>query len=202
MIEPRRGKVARAVLGALARGVGIALDGAIDGLVALTQPSGGDESRAQRAVAQVLKRFEEHGLIRRTTDSQPARFVLTDRGRQRLEQYTLDGLTLPERPTAWDGQWRIVLFDVPEKRRQLRAIFRRKLQQLGFVYLQKSSWLYPFPCEAALTELAQRLGLQPNVVVATAQQLSNEEKFLQRFKLSRSDNRDDYHFVSLSEIGS
>jgi phenylacetic acid degradation operon negative regulatory protein len=43
----------------------------------------------------------------------------------------------------WDGRWRLVLFDVPETRRALRARLQRKLRRLGFGYLQNSVWITP-----------------------------------------------------------
>jgi phenylacetic acid degradation operon negative regulatory protein len=45
----------------------------------------------------------------------------------------------------WDGQWRLVLFDVPEARRAKRNQLRRYLHSCGFGYLQNSVWITPDP---------------------------------------------------------
>jgi phenylacetic acid degradation operon negative regulatory protein len=45
----------------------------------------------------------------------------------------------------WDGQWRLVLFDVPESHNSLRDKLRRQLQARGFGYLQNSVWITPDP---------------------------------------------------------
>ena len=45
----------------------------------------------------------------------------------------------------WDGRWRMVLFDVPQKRASARVRLRRSLAERGFGYLQNSVWITPDP---------------------------------------------------------
>jgi phenylacetic acid degradation operon negative regulatory protein len=45
----------------------------------------------------------------------------------------------------WDGKWRMVLFDVPQKRASDRVRLRRSLIDRGFGYLQNSVWITPDP---------------------------------------------------------
>lgn len=42
---------------------------------------------------------------------------------------------------SWDGKWRIVIFDIPEKHRKIRNSFRSKLREWQFEKLQKSVWV-------------------------------------------------------------
>ncbi len=44
---------------------------------------------------------------------------------------------------AWDGRWRLVLFDVPMARDSARKRLRRYLAERGFGYLQGSVWITP-----------------------------------------------------------
>ncbi|HEY8933179.1 MAG TPA: hypothetical protein VIM44_07710 [Rariglobus sp.] len=55
---------------------------------------------------------------------------------------------------TWDGQWRLVLFDVPVNRRALRMQLWRFLKQNRFGYLQNSVWVTP----DATKELRDRIG--------------------------------------------
>ena len=48
---------------------------------------------------------------------------------------------------AWDGRWRLVLFDVPIVQNSHRKRLRRYLQDRGFGYLQGSVWVSPDPLE-------------------------------------------------------
>ncbi len=48
----------------------------------------------------------------------------------------------------WDGQWRLVLFDVPTGQNAHRERLRRYLRDKGFGYLQNSVWISPDPLTA------------------------------------------------------
>lgn len=58
-----------------------------------------------------------------------------------------------------DGVWKIILFDIPEKKRQVRNVLRSKLTSLGFKKWQNSIWISPYTLapeiEAELNELAK-----------------------------------------------
>jgi phenylacetic acid degradation operon negative regulatory protein len=45
----------------------------------------------------------------------------------------------------WDGQWRLVLFDMPAGQNAQRERLRRYLREKGFGYLQNSVWITPDP---------------------------------------------------------
>lgn len=82
--------------------------------------------------------FEEHNGIR---------FVrITESGRRYFQQKRIALLMRPEK-RRWDGYWRIVMFDIPEKQRGLRNVLRRELSEVGFKKLQGSVWVSPDECE-------------------------------------------------------
>jgi phenylacetic acid degradation operon negative regulatory protein len=49
---------------------------------------------------------------------------------------------------SWDGQWRLVLFDVPTGQNAQRERLRRYLRDKDFGYLQNSVWISPDPLAA------------------------------------------------------
>jgi CRISPR-associated endonuclease Cas2 len=65
------------------------------------------------------------------------------------------------KPKRWDGHWRVVLFDIPERRRGVRNRLRLFMQEYGFVRLQDSVWIYPYDCEdlIALAKANFRIGV-------------------------------------------
>lgn len=138
---------------------------------------------AKQTITTVLRRMEQRGYITRTTASQSVTFALTDMGRAKLDLATIHALRLPPKPAYWDGQWRLVMFDIPESKQLARSIFRRTLKRLGFKYLQRSVWVYPHPCEQLLAELADRLAIRDVVVIAITSQLSNGQWLRQQFHL-------------------
>ncbi len=57
----------------------------------------------------------------------------------------------------WDGKWRMVLFDLPEKDRKLRRRLRDELCRAHFGCLQKSVWISP----RSLSDTARQLKSLP-----------------------------------------
>jgi phenylacetic acid degradation operon negative regulatory protein len=60
----------------------------------------------------------------------------------------------------WDGRWRLLLFDLPARQRQLRMTLWRWLRQQRFGYLQQSVWIVPDTIEETRIPL-HRLELTP-----------------------------------------
>jgi len=55
---------------------------------------------------------------------------------------------------SWDGQWRLVLFDIPMDRHIQRGRLRRYLRNRRFGYLQGSVWVTPDPLHGEREALA------------------------------------------------
>ena len=67
--------------------------------------------------------------------------------RLRLLEYRL------KKPKHWDKKWRVLIFDIPERRKVTRNKIRSTLSRLGFERLQDSVWIYPYDCEDVLALL-------------------------------------------------
>ena len=83
---------------------------------------------------------------------------LTKNGRKRADKYLIDDLEI-KKPKKWDGKWRVIIFDIPDKTRIKREAFRGKLKELNFYQLQKSVWIYPYNCEKEIKLLREFFGL-------------------------------------------
>ncbi len=68
----------------------------------------------------------------------------------------------------WDGYWRLVIFDISEKKRYLRNSLRRKLKELGFGMWQKSIYISPFDFEEDIYEFLLSKKLLGMAYVLTA----------------------------------
>lgn len=86
------------------------------------------------ALALALKRLRMNGLVELLSDQELA-YRLTDSGKDKA---LWKRMMFEDEP--WDGKWRVVIWDIPEKRRMARDLLRYKLKQLGFSQLQKSIW--------------------------------------------------------------
>ncbi len=107
--------------------------------------------------------------------------TLTEKGVERKLQYDLQTIQIPK-PVEWDGKWRMLMFDIPEKRRADRESLRRKLKDMGFLLFQKSAWLYPYSCENEIDFLAEGLKLGEYLNLLTVK-IENDEPLRARFSL-------------------
>jgi DNA-binding transcriptional regulator PaaX len=94
----------------------------------------------------MLKRAKEEKLVRVIQRRGDDFLEITKLGRKELLKYNIDDLEI-KRPKIWDGKWRVVVFDIPEKFRYGRVALSRKLKEIGFYRLQKSVFVYPYECE-------------------------------------------------------
>lgn len=53
-------------------------------------------------------------------------------------------IKLEEKRQRKDKKWQMVLFDIPEKKRKDRDLFRKQLKYLGYKKLQRSIWVCPY----------------------------------------------------------
>ncbi len=77
---------------------------------------------------------------------------LTAKGKAQLQRLRLQDYKL-KKPKRWDKKWRVLIFDIPERRKVTRNRVRAVLSRLGFERLQDSVWVYPYDCEDVLTLL-------------------------------------------------
>lgn len=69
------------------------------------------------------------------------------RARFRVPAKVTEKLLIPDPQSnwdaAWDGQWRVLLYDVPERRRKDRIRLYRVLRHFNLGFLQRSVWIWP-----------------------------------------------------------
>lgn len=108
--------------------------------------------------------------------------ILTKDGRQKALKYQIDEIKI-KKPEKWDGKWRMVVFDIPEKKKKAREALRNKLQELGFRELQKSVLIFPYECENEIDFIMEVFEIRPYVRFMRVDSFTNEEQFKIKFKL-------------------
>lgn len=99
--------------------------------------------------------------------------ILSKDGKEKALTYKLDEMEI-KKPEKWDGQWRIVLFDIPEKRRRVRDAFRHHLKQLGFYEFQKSVFVHPYDCSNEIEYLIEFYQARKFIRFIIANSIDNE----------------------------
>ena len=122
---------------------------------------------------QTIKILDKRGWIiaRQTEDGW--KISLTKKGRAELLAYEL-GQKGIVKPKKWDEKWRLLIFDIPEKRRMVRDKIRRFLQSVGFVRLQDSVWVHPYECREILNMLRTRYGIHAEALYVRVDSLDGD----------------------------
>ncbi len=123
----------------------------------------------RRRLRETLSRMKRKGLI--TFEQHNGRNVprLTQKGKAEAKKLAV-GMYAIKIPFRWDKKWRIVIFDIPEKRKGLREHVRRLVSTMGFFRLQDSVWVFPYDCEevVALLKLDLKVGKDLIYIIADA----------------------------------
>jgi phenylacetic acid degradation operon negative regulatory protein len=126
-------------------------------------PAGYSRKKYRQLVNRMVRLHQLHQVV---IEGQVS-FRLGTAGRQQL----LDGYpVLKFCNAAWDGWWRIVMFDVPESKRGLRDNLRRELARRAFGRLQDSAYLSPFELEKSFLDWLEEKKLAPMVTLLEARQ--------------------------------
>ena len=108
---------------------------------------------------------------------------LTRRGRRALEMLELRDFKM-RRPKRWDRKWRVLIFDIPEKRRGMRDKIRRTLVSMGFSRLQDSVWVYPYDCEDVMTLLKADFNIGKDLLYLIVDSIENDRYLRRGFNLA------------------
>ena len=119
---------------------------------------------------------------------------LTEEGQKRLKGLFPEFSKIP----SWDGNWYLVNFDIPERLRQKRDIFRENLILLGFGKLQNSVWISPYNFLGDVEKIIKELNLSPYVILAISDKVGRiESKILAEKIWKVSEIQKDYReFIS------
>lgn len=147
----------------------LALEKSIDGLIRLEDflqnpgyyayGSGVDYPLNKASLAKALQRLRKGGFVDLIEEGQLV-LRLTDKGRGKAvvaELQSLEG--------KWDGKWRIVIFDIPERKRAVRDLLRYNLKGWGFVPWQQSVWVTKKNCTESLRKYVSNIGIEDWVMV-------------------------------------
>ncbi len=134
-------------------------------------------------INRVVERLMHRGFIRFERRNGKLCLALAEKGARELARYEEGQLTL-SKPKKWDGKWRILVFDIWEKRRQSRDGLRIFLRRLGFLRLQDSVWVYPYDCEEVAMLLKTRFRVGGGLLYVVAESIENDRWLRKEFDLA------------------
>ena len=136
----------------------------------------------ERKIAKALERLKRNRLIILSEKDGKFQVELTEKGKRVIKENQLNDMK-PEKPVVWDKKWRVVIFDIPDKKRRARDALREKLQEMKFYPLQKSVWVHPYPCEKEIQFLCEFFEITPYVNIIAADNIYDDIKLRKYFNL-------------------
>ena len=157
--------------------IGIALV-APNALGAIAKMQRRPHKRQSEVIRVAQKRLVQKGLLAYTNGL--AR--LTHKGELTLRRLELKNYQL-KKPRRWDGKWRVLIFDITERRRKTRDQIRQTLQRVGFIHLQNSVWIYPYECQELVSLLKADMKLGKTMLYMVVDELEGDRPYRELFDL-------------------
>ncbi len=131
----------------------------------------------------VLTRLVEKGHIRFVIQNGKKRIEITNAGKRAAELAAAKQALSTQKPRRWDERWRVIMFDIPERRKKDRDQLRRTMIDAGFLCFQDSVWIFPYDCEDLVTLLKVDMRLGDAVRYGILEKLENDRAARNHFKL-------------------
>lgn len=109
---------------------------------------------------------------------------LTPEGKKKAGKYQIDDLEI-KKPKRWDGQWRILIFDVLDRQKLKREALRGKIKDLGLYQIQKSVWVYPYDFFKEMDLLRSFFNFSKDEMkIIIASEIEGDRELRRHFRLS------------------
>ena len=132
-------------------------------------------------------RLAQKGLVRFIERDGKKYAELTDAGRRMLEFQSQKAALATCTKKRWDKRWRMIVFDIPERRKGVRDRLRRTMREFGFLRLQDSVWVFPYDCEELIALLKAELHIGKDVLYAVVEHIENDADIRKHFSLPRAE---------------
>lgn len=127
-------------------------------------------------------RLRKQKLIEFKKDNNMYKVVLTENGREIFLRFNYENLEV-KKPKIWDRNFRVIVFDIPEKKKSARDSLREKMKEMGCIRFNDSVWVYPFQCQKEIDFIATYWKVGKYVHFIVAKDITNRDLLEQAFGL-------------------
>ncbi|HEY4504268.1 MAG TPA: hypothetical protein VJI73_00680 [Candidatus Paceibacterota bacterium] len=125
-------------------------------------------------INRALSRLERDGFL----EKRKGGISVTTRGKERVSKYAYKHLSFNPPSKKCNPEWILIIFDIPESKRNLRKLFREKIKEWNCTKIQQSVFISPFDCGKEIWKLVIILRIQPFVRVF---KILDSEKLLSKY---------------------
>ncbi len=176
-----RGAVSMAILGIVGAAGLIALAVAAPNVVQILRVFKKNDRRYRTPayVSKTIQKLHRQGLVYVFEQNDEEVVRLTEKGQRELLRYQLKEKRLKK--WRWDGKWRLLIFDIEEKRRFARDRARGDMLSFGFLRLQDSVWVYPYECDKVVELLKAQYKIGKEMLYIVTEHLDGDEVLKKKF---------------------
>jgi len=135
--------------------------------------------KRNKDVYNTIYSLKKQKLIREISRNGKRFYKLTSKGQLEL----LLRKAIMEKPLKWDGLWRIIIFDIPEDFRDKRNLLRSLIKKNGFIKLQASVFISPYPLNREAISYLKQSGLISYIRIIRANEIDDDRDLRKKFGL-------------------
>ncbi len=139
-------------------------------------------NRKPKRLSYYFLRLRKQKLIEIKEEGDFHKIVLTEKGREIFLRFNYEELKI-KKPKIWDRNFRVIVFDIPEKKKAARDFLRAKIKELGCVRFNDSVWVYPYPCQSEIDFIANYWRIGRYVHFILARDITNRDLLERAFNL-------------------
>lgn len=130
----------------------------------------------ERLLRQNLKRLDKQRIIDISIKDGKKIIKISEKGKMKILAYAIGELTL-KKSSSWDGKWRLVGYDIPVKKGRKDKIIKSTLKRLGFLKIQNSVYISPYPCFDEIEFLREYYFLGTNIKYFLVTKIEDQEAY-------------------------
>lgn len=125
----------------------------------------GDFGVSATSARAALSRLARRGLLDSHKDGRNTFYGLTAQAGKALREDQARIMSLGVGELPWDGSWVVVMFSLPEDRRDVRHLLRSALRWRGFAPLFDGVWVSPRADAAETSDVLAELGIDNSTIL-------------------------------------
>jgi len=131
---------------------------------------------------QTLRRLQKQKLVEIKDINGKQRITITQKGKTKILEYAVDELEITK-SKAWDKKWRVIVYDIPNRKKYLQELIRETLKNLGFFAIQESVYIIPYPCYKEIEFLREYYHVGPYIKYLLVDKLEDDSVYKTYFGL-------------------
>ncbi len=133
-------------------------------------------------VSSYFSRLRKQKFIDFEKDGNFHKIILAEKGREVLLRFNYENMDI-KIPKIWDRNFRVIVFDIPEKKKSARDSLREKIKELGCIRFNDSVWVSPYPCQKEIDFIANYWDVGKYIHFILARDITNRDLLEKSFDL-------------------